>query len=514
MSNINPEGYQYGVEPQNINPFWGGNGGSGYTFTPHLDPLYDESEPPVQIGYTLSWTNDGELENPNPVNILYGADGTDGTNGTNGTNGTDGVTFRPIVQPTADGFTLSWINDGGQPNPLTQTITNGTDGDDGTTFTPVITPTANGYTLSWTNDGGAVNPNPVTITNGTDGTNGTNGVTPVLSATATVDNNTGIPGVTVTKNGTDVAPSFAFSFTNLKGAQGAPGANGADGVTPNITATASVDNTTGTPTVTVTKSGTNAEPTFDFSFEHLKGADGQNGTNGTDGATPVVSATATVDANTGTPGVSVTKTGTDAEPVFNFAFTNLKGAQGAPGGSADWEVLTGVTSIKDAITQANTLGKTKMFLAGVNFTGVGIGNTIHILAIKLSDGTFGGYSAKGSGGSLSGAKFDIILEKVGGTWTVSSFTPKTTGMSEPKLNISSSIVIESTTINNKFPITITGILVQPTESSSTIYAYFEPLPEKVMVNSNDYVMIPSHSGDNYSPISITASTVETGIYVM
>lgn len=68
--------------------------------------------------------------------------------------------------------------------------------------------------------------------------------------------------------------------------------------------------------------------------EWLDSLKGENGTNGTDGTTPTITATATVDNTTGVPRVQVTKAGTPENPSFTFSFTGLKGASGEGSGVA------------------------------------------------------------------------------------------------------------------------------------------------------------------------------------
>ena len=138
------------------------------------------------------------------------------------------------------------------------------------------------------------------------GDKGDNGFTPDITATASVDQTTGNATVTVTKTGAETNPAFNFSFTGLKGergepgqpgkngepgAKGEPGTPGADGVTPDITVVATVDETTGTPAVDVTKSGTVEKPVFDFAFSGLKGEGGSGGTWKTKNDTPANIAT-------------------------------------------------------------------------------------------------------------------------------------------------------------------------------------------------------------------------------
>ena len=112
----------------------------------------------------------------------------------------------------------------------------------------------------------------------------------------------------------------------------------------NIDIDAVVDNTTGTPSVTVNREGNK----FTFAFSGLKGQDGQDGRDGQSiqgeeglqgepgekgdsGITPNIQAQAHINNTVGEPTVEVTRDGTIESPIFHFTFSGLKGLDGKDG---------------------------------------------------------------------------------------------------------------------------------------------------------------------------------------
>lgn len=213
----------------------------------------------------------------------------------------------------------------------------------------------------------------------------TSNLTANLTATASVNNSTGTPSVSVSKSGNN----FAFSFSNLKGATGATGPQGPQG------------------------------PQGPTGATGARGATGSTGATGPAGTTPNISITASVGTGTGsTPTVSVSKSGSTAAPSFAFAFNNLKA--GSSSGSSFGTSITGNSAPSYNTTYTNSTGR-PLFVWGMAVNSNGSTNAGLSLIINGSNiCTQYCPAAKGSIATVCG------VVPVGGTW---SYQPVISGNS-------------------------------------------------------------------------------------
>lgn len=220
----------------------------GVTFTPSVS---DAGE--------ISWTNDGNLANPDTKNIK-------------GQKGDTGVSFAGIeyTTSTASGgnntFKVKYSN--GTTGTESYNIRNGID----ITNVEEIPSNADGGTNSITfvkSDGTKVG--PVTVKNGSKGSTGT-----IKSVTATVDANVGTPQVIAKVKGDKSNADITFEFKNLKGSKG-------DGGTIQIT-DVTIDNgssETADPSAEVISSTTDPQHAkYSLSFHNLVGKRGVQGPRG------------------------------------------------------------------------------------------------------------------------------------------------------------------------------------------------------------------------------------------
>lgn len=210
-----------------------------------------------------------------------GPPGRDGVDGVDGQSATVTVGSTTTTAPGTDavvtnvGTNLNAILDFsiprgavGETGPAGADGVDGVDGSDG--FSPIatVTQTEYGASISITDANGTTT---AQVVNGSQGEPGTPGAAATVSVGSTT---TGAAGTSASVVNSGTSSAAVLDFVIPRGADGLPGQDGQDGVTPVITATASVDSSTGTPSVSVYKTGTDEYPQFDFAFEHLKGADG------------------------------------------------------------------------------------------------------------------------------------------------------------------------------------------------------------------------------------------------
>jgi len=252
-------------------------------------------------GVTLTDNPDGTTTISVAVEASRGISSITGVVGETGTTVTvlltDGTTQQFFVEkgeqgPRGERGEQGLRGERGEQGPRGERGEQGDQGEPGVGgFSPiaVVVPDSTGATVTITDENGT---SSVHINNGEPGAKGDDGTTPDVSVNASVGANTGTPSVTVTKSGTATQPVFTLVFDGLKGEQGIPG-SGVDGV--GISNIALKESTAAGNTYTITLSN---GQTYDFTAPvgpvgPQSTTPGPQGPSGVDGFSPIATATRT-----------------------------------------------------------------------------------------------------------------------------------------------------------------------------------------------------------------------------
>lgn len=350
---ISPNGYNYTINPKSDNPFWVNEDGSS-TFDPSYEYHKLLGSPTVltdtdKTSYKVTFSVDGSeysvvtllgLASRNNVIPFYRGDYVDFLYFENTGDFSmvpEGVLTLGEMTATAFIGATPYAIKGEADITATATVDT-TSGSPSVKITKTVTDDVTNFDFAFTG------------IKGTDGTNGTDGITPKISAAATADSTTGTPQVSVDVSGTTAAPDFSFYFSGIKGEKGEQGEQGAKG----------------------DKGETGAQ-----GVQGEQGVQGVQGIQGEAGITPSITATASVNTDSASTAArcDVTKSGEDTAPNFDFAFYNIEGSGGSGGsGMVGWTKLD--ISETDIPTTDSTGSLTRAYCSVNNFIRYLIKNNI------------------------------------------------------------------------------------------------------------------------------------------